>query len=152
MNAPVFVDTNVFVYALDAGAGRKQQAARAWRDALWRKRNGRISFQVLQEFYVQACRINPEARESIRADIRDLLAWNPTVCDDPVLLEAFNIQDDVGVSFWDALIIAAALSANCHYLLTEDLRHGQDIRGMMVVNPFTISPDELQNSAGDRPG
>jgi len=95
---------------------------------------------------VQACRLNPEARHSIRADIRDLLAWNPVVCDDNILLEAMSIQDDFGVSFWDALIISAALSANCRYLLTEDLRHGQEIRGMVVVSPFQIPPKELQDS------
>ena len=145
MNAPVFVDTNVFVYALDAGAGAKHKAAREWRDTLWRHRNGRISFQVLQEFYVQACRLNPEARHSIRADIRDLLAWNPVVCDDNILLEAMSIHDDFGVSFWNALIISAALSANCRYLLTEDLRHGQEIRGIVVVSPFQILPKELQD-------
>ncbi len=143
MNAPVFVDTNVFVYALDAGVTRKQAAARAWRDALWRNRLGRISFQVLQELYVQACRLNPEAKESIRADIKDLLAWNPVVCDEEVLLDALSLQDDFGVSFWDALIIAAALSAGCRYLLTEDLQHGQDIRGVVVVNPFKVPPEKL---------
>jgi predicted nucleic acid-binding protein len=143
MNAPVFVDTNVFVYAVDAGTPQKQPAARAWRDALWRNRLGRISFQVLQEFYVQACRLNPEARESIRADIRDLLAWNPVVCDESVLLDALSIQDDFSVSFWDSLIIAAALTADCQYLLTEDLQHGQDLRGMIVVNPFKVLPEEL---------
>jgi predicted nucleic acid-binding protein len=143
MHAPVFVDTNVLLYALDAGVPEKQRAARAWRDALWRSRWGRVSFQVLQEFYVQACRLNPEARESVRADIQDLLAWDPVVCDERVLVDAFSIQDDFGYSFWDALIIAAAQAADCRYLLTEDLQHGQDIHGMRVVNPFKVPPDEL---------
>jgi predicted nucleic acid-binding protein len=143
MNAPVFVDTNVLVYALDAGATQKQPVARAWRDALWRNRLGRISFQVLQEFYVQACRLNPQEKPAIRADIRDLLAWDPVVCDGSVLLDAVSIQDDFGVSFWDSLIIAAALTADCRYLLTEDLQHGQDLRGMVVVNPFKVLPEEL---------
>ncbi len=143
MSAPVFVDTNVFVYAHDAGAAQKQSSARGWRDALWRSRLGRISIQVLQEFYVQACRLNPKAKESIRAEIKDLLAWEPVICDEKLLLEALTIQDDTGTSFWDALIISAALAAGCRYLLTEDLQHGRDIRGMLVVSPFKVRPDQL---------
>ncbi len=143
MNVPVFVDTNVLLYAVDVGVPQKQRAARAWRDVLWRSRSGRVSFQVLQEYYVQACRLNPKAKAAVRADIKDLLAWDPVVCDERVLLDALSIQDDFGSSFWDALIIAAALAAGCHYLVTEDLEHGQDIRGMRVVNPFKVRPDEL---------
>lgn len=146
MNAPVFVDTNVLLYALDAGVPEKQRAARAWRDALWRSRWGRVSYQVLQEFYVQACRLNPKAKNSVRADIQDLLAWDPVVCADKVLLDAFSIQDDFGCSFWDALIVAAPHAGDCRYLLTEDLQHDQDIRGMRVVNPFKVRPDELAAS------
>jgi predicted nucleic acid-binding protein len=143
MTGRVFVDTNVLLYALDAGAPAKQRAARTWRDVLWRNRSGRVSFQVLQEFYVQACRLNPKAREAARADIRDLLAWDPVICDETVLLAAFSIQDDFGFSFWDALIVASAQAAECRYLLTEDLQHGQDIRGLLVVNPFKSRPEEL---------
>ena len=53
MNAPVFVDTNVPIYALDEADPKKQQPARGWRAELWKSRRGRISFQVLQEFYVK---------------------------------------------------------------------------------------------------
>src|SRR5580692_603204 len=51
MTAPVFVDTNVFLYALDPFDLKKQEAARMWREELWKSRLGRISFQVLREFY-----------------------------------------------------------------------------------------------------
>ena len=144
MTGPVFVDTNVLLYALDAGVPAKQRAARSWRDALWRNRSGRVSFQVLQEFYVQACRLNPKAREAVRADIQDLLSWDPVICDETVLLLAFSLQDDFGLSFWDSLIVAAAHAAECRYLLTEDLQHGQQIRDLLVVNPFKTRPEELE--------
>ena len=143
MTGRVFVDTKVLLYALDAGVPAKQSAARAWRDALWRNRAGRVSYQVLQEFYVQACRLNPKAREAVRQDIRDLLAWDPVICDETVLLAAFSIQDDFAFSFWDALIIATARNAECRYLLTEDLQHGQDLHGVLVINPFKTRPEEL---------
>ena len=78
-NAPVFVDTNVFLYALDHADRKKQAAARAWRAELWKNRLGRISFQVLQEFYVKATQKWPETRDEVRAEIKDLLAWQPVV-------------------------------------------------------------------------
>ena len=54
MTAPVFVDTNVFIYAFDDADPKKQQAAERWRAELWQSRRGRVSFQVLQEFYVKS--------------------------------------------------------------------------------------------------
>ena len=62
MTAPVFVDTNVLIYALDAGNLKKQEAARVWRAEVWKTRRGRISFQVLQEFYVKVTQKWPRAR------------------------------------------------------------------------------------------
>jgi predicted nucleic acid-binding protein len=53
MTAPIFVDTSVLIYALDQGNLNKYHAARDWRAELWKSRRGRISYQVLQEFYVQ---------------------------------------------------------------------------------------------------
>jgi predicted nucleic acid-binding protein len=50
MTAAVFVDSNVFLYAMDEGDKSKQEAARNWRSALWTSRLGRLSFQVLGEF------------------------------------------------------------------------------------------------------
>ncbi len=64
MTAPVFVDTNVLIYALDDADPKKQEAARLWRAELWKSRRGRISFQVLQEFYVRVTQKWPRARRS----------------------------------------------------------------------------------------
>lgn len=61
MTAPIFVDTNVLIYALDQADRNKQQAARAWRTELWKSRRGRVSFQVLQEFYVKVTQKWPAA-------------------------------------------------------------------------------------------
>ncbi len=143
MRGLVFVDTNVLLYSLDAGVPEKQRVARGWREALWRRRRGRISYQVLHEFYVQGCRLSPRAKEKVRAEVNDLLAWDPVVLDQSVLLGAFAVQDDFGLSFWDSLIVAAAQVGGCEYLLTEDLQHGQDLHGLHVVNPFKAGPDDL---------
>ena len=143
MTAPVFVDTNVLIYALDEADRKKQQLAQAWRMELWKSRRGRISYQVLQEFYVKVTQKWPTARERARAEVRDLLAWQPVAADATLLERALKIQDRYRFSFWDALIVAAARVASCRYLLTEDLQADQEIDGVLVVNPFAHGPADF---------
>lgn len=143
MIANVFVDTNVFLYALDRANLDKQAVAQSWRAELWRTRRGRISVQVLQEFYANVIRKWPAARDGARAEIRDLLAWRPIPIDADLIEEAWSVQDRYGLSFWDTLIVAAAKSSSCQYLLTEDLQAGQDLNGVIVVNPFHHSPSSF---------
>jgi len=99
MTATVFVDTNVLIYALDAANLKKQEAARVWRTELWKSGRGRISYQVLQEFYAKVTRTWPGARREARAEVRDLLAWHPVAVDDRVLERAWTIQDRYQLSF-----------------------------------------------------
>lgn len=140
MTASVFVDTNVFIYSVDMADPKKQRATQSWLAELWMGGNGRISFQVLQEFYSKVCQKDPVAREPARAAIRDLLAWNPLQVNEQILDRGWKIQDSYQLSFWDSLIVAAAKSASCRYLLTEDLQDGQDLDGLLVVSPFTHDP------------
>ena len=143
MTAPIFVDTNVLIYALDQADLKKQQAARLWQAGLWKSRRGRLSYQVLQEFYANVTQKWPAVREQARAEVRDLLAWQPVVVDAELLERGWMIQERYRLSFWDALIVAAARSSSCQYLLTEDLQAGQDLDGVVVVNPFMSNPSTL---------
>jgi predicted nucleic acid-binding protein len=143
MTDPVFVDSNVLLYALDQTDLVKQEAAQTWRRTLWMNGLGRLSFQVLSEFYVNAIRMQPSAHSDVRAEIRDLLAWNPLVTDAEILELGWKIQDRYRLSYWDALIVAAAKAASCRYLLTEDLQAGQKLDGIEVVNPFLRSPESM---------
>jgi predicted nucleic acid-binding protein len=138
----VFVDTNVLVYARDASEGPKQAAAAAWLSSLWERGAGRLSMQVLQEYYVTTTqRLTPGlAREQAREDVRALLAWDPVVGDGGLVADAWRIQDRYGFSLWDCLIVAAAERCACDVLLTEDLQAGQDLDGMRVVDPFRTAP------------
>ncbi len=145
MSTLVFVDTNVFLYSVDNAEPAKQGMARAWRDWLWASGRGRTSFQVLQEFYYQAFRKDEDARASIRAEIRNLMTWSPEQIDEPVLHSSWQIQDRYRISFWDALIVAAARTASCRYLLSEDFQPGQDFDGVQVVNPFQRDFDSLDS-------
>lgn len=143
MTALVFVDTNVLLYAADTRDARKQKDAQAWREFLWGTGRGRISFQVIQEFYANALRIRPSAAGEARAEARDLLGWEPIAIDEAVLERAWTTQDRYQLSFWDALVVAAAKEAGCAYLLTEDLQAGQELDGVMVVNPFVTGPEQI---------
>jgi predicted nucleic acid-binding protein len=140
MTAPVFVDSNIFLYAVDDADPRKQRVARDWRAGLWKSRLGRVSFQVLSEFYVNAVRLKPASRDEAQAEVRDLLAWNPVTLDAAVMEQGWKLQDRYRLSFWDALIVAAAKTASCGFLLTEDLQDGQKLDGVEVVNPFLRGP------------
>ncbi len=139
---PLFVDTNVLVYARDAGEPAKQPQARAWLEHLWRTRTGRLSFQVLQEFYVTVTRkLDPGlGPEEARAELRTLLAWRPVPLDEGVLEAAWSLEDRYSLSFWGALIVAAAQAAGCEQLLSEDLADGETYGGVEVVNPFSHRP------------
>lgn len=145
MTATVFVDTNVLLYARDASEPSKQPQAARWIDLLWEQRSGRLSYQVLHEYYVTVTRkLRPGLqREEARADIRDLLAWRPARMDAPMLEDAWWLETRFELSHWDALIVASARALGCRHLLTEDFQHGQDLDGLMIVDPFRTDPDEL---------
>jgi predicted nucleic acid-binding protein len=145
MTAPVFVDTNVFIYAVDLADLKKQRAAQSWLADLWTNGNGRISFQVLQEFYSKVSQKNRAAREEARSEVRDLLAWNPVPVNAETLDRSWKIQDRFQLSFWDALIVAAAKASACRFLLTEDLQDGQNLDGVLVVSPFAHDPTFLMS-------
>jgi predicted nucleic acid-binding protein len=149
MRATVFVDTNVLVYARDASEPDKQLRAATWMQHLWATRLGRLSVQVLQEFYVTVTgKLDPglPAAEA-RADVRALWTWRPVPVDGRVLESAWTVEDRFGLSWWDAQIVAAAQLADCRYLLTEGLQANQEFGALRVVNPFQTAPDAL---AGER--
>lgn len=143
---PVFVDTNVFVYARDGSEPEKQPRAHEWLATLWRAREGRLSFQVLQEYFVAVTRkLSPGLdREEAQADIQHLLAWRPVGVNGSTLDAAWAVERRFGLSFWETLIVASAQSAGCTNLLTEDLAHGQELDGVRVVNPFLQAPGSLR--------
>jgi len=143
MTANVFVDTNVLLYAFDQADPGKQAAARHWRAELWASKRGRLSVQVLQEFYANILRKWPAARDDARAEIRNLSTWHPVPMDYELLARGWQLQDRYQLSFWDSLIVAAAKSSACKFLLTEDFQPGQDMDGITIVNPFFNDPASI---------
>jgi len=110
MEGPVFVDTNVLVYHRDSTEPAKQRRAAEWMARLWDEGTGRVSVQVLHEYYVTVTRkLDPGLpQEEAREDIAALRAWNPLSPDAEILEYARAVQDRYGLSFWDAMIVAAA--------------------------------------------
>ena len=105
---------------------------------LWQERAGRLSFQVLQEFYVTVTtKLRPGlAAAAAREEVRTLMTWKPVPIDEEVVECGWVVQDRHGFSWWDALIVGAAQTAGCRYLLTEDLQDGQQLDTLLVINPF----------------
>lgn len=142
MTGPVFVDTNVFVYRHDNSDPSKQSRAEQWITLIVHNRAGRLSFQVLQELYSTLTgkpHLNFDRTEA-REIISELAVWQPVSIDLAILERAWLLQDHHFVSWWDALIVAAAQTCECKVLLTEDLQHGHEFGTVRVVNPFA-SPD-----------
>jgi len=140
----VFVDTNVFIYYLDRTDSKKHEAARLWLAELWENRRGRISFQVLQEFYSVGTQKWPALKSEIQSEVEELFDWRPVVINRQIIKDSWEVQARYKISFWDSLIVSAAKAASCRYLLTEDLQEGQEMDGVVVVNPFRSSPGEIR--------
>jgi predicted nucleic acid-binding protein len=134
----VFVDTNIIVYAYDRDAGRKHEIARDLMIGLWSAAGGVLSTQILQEFYVTVTRkiVSPLTREAAREIIKDYLTWEVVSNDGDAVLEAIDIETGESISFWDALVVAAAKRGGAEVLLSEDLSEGRKFGAIVVRNPF----------------
>jgi len=140
MNARTFVDTNVLIYAHDTDANAKHLAAKSILRELWSERKGALSPQVLQEFYVNVTKKipHPLSKESARLVVSTYAIW----CIETTSLEvlnAFRIEDESRIGFWDALIVASALKSGANRILSEDLNAGQTIAGIRIENPFAVT-------------
>jgi len=74
--------------------------------------------------------------------------WQPLEVSAELVTRAWQLEDRFELSFWDSLIVSAALVAGCSHLLSEDLQSGADYGGVQVVNPFEVRPDEMLGSSG----
>jgi predicted nucleic acid-binding protein len=138
MRGKAFVDTNVLVYAHDSFGGDRFNRARELLATLWDEKRGVLSTQVLQEFCVNARRKakHPIGWDEVREAIRDYKNWETVVNSADAVLRAMEVEQRYQISFWDAMIVQAAESAGCEVLYSEDLSHGQEYGGVLVVNPF----------------
>jgi predicted nucleic acid-binding protein len=135
-----FLDTNIFVYALLASEPPKKQRALQLVEQALGSHQGCTSYQVIQEFANVARRkfaqrfSSDECKQFIDAAMQPL---NRVGSSPELLNAALDLQDDTRYSFYESLVIAAALQAGADVLYTEDLQHNQLVAGTLrLVNPF----------------
>ncbi|MGH8211467.1 MAG: PIN domain-containing protein [Steroidobacteraceae bacterium] len=132
-----FFDTNILLYSISRAPDEATKQQRAI--ALLDEDDGALSVQVLQEFYVQATRATrpdplPHAiaagliRTWMRFAVQDITA--------SLLTQALDLKAAHGFSYWDSAIIAAARTLGCRELYSEDMAHGREVEGVLIVNPF----------------
>jgi len=137
MSAPRFLDTNILLYSISRA--REEIEKRVIAEVLLDSGDNALSVQVLQEFYIQATR--PTRPDALPHDVaaglvRTWLRFRVQEITLPVMLGALEIKAAHRLSYWDAAIVAAARALGCREILSEDMAHGREMEGVVVVNPF----------------
>ena len=138
-----FVDSNLLLYYVDPAESVKRKRATEWLEALWMSGDGRLSWQVLHEFYwnaVKKMRMSPAAAREI---VENLSHWRPVDTSLGLMQQAWQWMDTTQLSYWDALILAAARRSGARYLLSEDFQNGRTYQDIQVLNPFLHSPSDF---------
>lgn len=143
MTEVVFVDTNILIYAYGPKVDEKHSRAIRALERLWQGQTGRVSMQVLQEFYVTATQKLKTPRASAREVVQAYTPWVQSLTTPETILRASDLAESARLSFWDALIIASAEEAGALQLYSEDLNAGQIIAGVKIVNPLVEFEYEL---------
>ena len=139
MNGKYFIDTNIFVYWFDDRVKAKQQKARQIIEQAVNGAAGIISYQVIQEFlHVAAKKFSKtmsiyEGQYFLDTVLAPLCEVYPTI---EFYKNTVVVQNEMKCSFYDALIVAAAVQEHCSILYSEDLQHGRVISGVKIQNPF----------------
>ncbi len=130
-----FFDTNILIYSISTNPADVAKRERA----MLRREDGALSVQVLQEFYVQATRVT-RPQPLPHAEAVDLITgWSRFRVQEinlSILIAALEIKAAHGFSYWDSAIIAAARALGCRELYTEDMSHGREVEGILIINPF----------------
>lgn len=139
MSGRAFFDTNVLAYLFDEDSPAKQARARGLFHQHARAGHIVLSPQVLQEFYVTVTRklARPLSQDAALAAVTHLTAFSLVPVDGGTILRAVRLHQDAVLSFWDALIVQAALEGSCKTLFSEDMQHGRRFGDLEIVNPFT---------------
>jgi predicted nucleic acid-binding protein len=139
VNADIFFDTNILLYAYAGHDPQKQAVAKEYIADAFRYGIGVVSVQVLSEFTVNACKklIPSMTLRQARTEM-ELFASDMRVVslETAHVWEAVHLAEEYEINYWDALILAAAERAKCRTLLTEDLTHNHKYGTVKAINPF----------------
>ncbi len=139
MSDRFFLDTNILVYAIDPSDPDKHAVSLKWLAAAHETGNGLLSYQVVQEWFNVVLRkaAAPLASDEAAAVYRKLIEPLWRVQSSRELLDtALDLHSGHSFSWWDSLIVGAAIHGGCNRLLSEDLQDGREIRGVRIHNPF----------------
>ena len=133
-----FFDTNVLVYAYDRRDPAKRARALTLMSDAIENGTGTVSAQVLSEFFNTVTRHlrDPMSSEVAEMIVGEVAAMRVVEIDVALIRRAIGVCRRYQISYWDALIVAAAERARCGRILSEDLNPGQSYNGVTVVNPF----------------
>ena len=131
-----FVDTNVLVYSQDRRDDRRRTIAQAVLGDLWASGTGVLSTQVLQEFYNAGTRKLQLEPSSARRVVALYAEWPVVETTAQLIVSASLLHERRSFSFWDAMVVEAALLSGATTLLSEDLQNGRRIGGLTIRNPF----------------
>ncbi|MEE9327858.1 MAG: PIN domain-containing protein [Cocleimonas sp.] len=140
MSDKVFFDTNVLVYAFDKSEPEKGAIAKRLIREYGSEGNLVLSTQVLQEFYVTVTKVKKKmlTKEKAEEIVNDFAEFPLIQAGKAIVSRAMKRHQGGAFSFWDALIVEAALQSGCSKLLTEDMQDGLIIDSMVISNPFKL--------------
>lgn len=138
-----FVDSNLLLYYVDPTNPNKRARAAEWLKALWMTGGGRLSWQVLHEFYCNAVKKMGLAPDAARDIVKNLSHWTPVDSSLGLIQQAWEWMETGQLSYWDALILAAAERSGARYLLSEDFQPGRRYAQVQVLDPFDNSPSDF---------
>lgn len=138
MSVKYFADTNILVYAFDSSEPEKQEIAQQMLERYGNAGELMLSTQVLQEFFVTVTHklTKPLSAETAQSLVRSFSLY-PVVQVMPDLIQsAIERYRQESFSFWDSLVVEAALAGDCQILLSEDMQDGREIGQLRIENPF----------------
>jgi len=138
-----FVDSNLLLYSVDPVDPVKRARASEWLETLWITGTGRLSWQVLHEFYWNAVKKMRLSPASAREIVEDLSHWGPVGASLGLVQQAWQWMDMTQLPYWDALILSAAERSGSRYLLSEDFQSDRKYAEIQVLNPFEYAPADF---------
>jgi predicted nucleic acid-binding protein len=142
MNARTFIDSNVFIYAIQSSDVSKAERAALWLVHLAKSGAGVANLQVLNEVTNVLIRRGLMKPEEIFTVIDTYRAFGTEPVTMEIVAAARLIHFEAGYSWWDCILLASAIERRCGFFLTEDLQHGHRLYGLTIVNPFLHSPPQ----------
>ena len=143
MSVNAFIDTNIIVYAHVSVEAAKHKMALDLLQGSLVDDNITVSTQVLGEFYSAMTKYKRSHNEIVRFMKEIIRDSNVVDVSLPIVESCLKLKETYGYSYWDSLILAAALANNCAVVYSEDMQHNQVIEGRLtVVNPFANVPEK----------